>query len=123
MGRKEFGGRAAFHVKRRSALPRRATKGRAEVSATEWFLLIVVVILIPLAIAVAVTLWSLEQARQRNKKNRPNANVRRIAVPQPPAPSEHREAGQVAAADGDGVTNSPAHREDGAGTAGRSVPS
>jgi hypothetical protein len=43
-------------------------------------LLIVVVILIPLAIAVAVTLWSLEQARQRNRKNRPGA-VRRVAVP------------------------------------------
>jgi hypothetical protein len=47
---------------------------------TEWFLLIVVVILIPLAIAVTVTLWSLEQARQRTRRNRPGA-VRRVALP------------------------------------------
>jgi hypothetical protein len=47
---------------------------------TEWFLLIVVVILIPLGVAVTVTLWSLEQARQRTKRNRPGA-VRRVAMP------------------------------------------
>ena len=40
-------------------------------SGTEWFLLIVVVIGLPLLIAVIVTLWTLEMARQRNKKNRP----------------------------------------------------
>ena len=39
------------------------------VSGTEWFILIVIVILLPLAIAVAVTLWTLEMARQRNKRN------------------------------------------------------
>lgn len=36
----------------------------------EWFLLIVVVIAVPLIVAVVVTLWTLEQARQRNRKNR-----------------------------------------------------
>ena len=41
-------------------------------SGFEWFLLIVVVILIPLIIAVAVTLWTLEMARQRNRRNRPD---------------------------------------------------
>lgn len=38
-------------------------------------LLIVVVILIPLVIAVAVTLWTLEQARLRNKRNRPDRPI------------------------------------------------
>ena len=37
----------------------------------EWFLLIVVVVGVPLVVAVVVTLWTLEQARQRNRKNRP----------------------------------------------------
>ena len=37
----------------------------------EWFLLIVVVLGVPLVVAVVVTLWTLEQARQRNRKNRP----------------------------------------------------
>jgi hypothetical protein len=56
--------------------------------ATEWFLLIVVVILIPLGIAVTVTRWSLEQARQRTKRNRSGA-VRRVALPEEPqAPSD-----------------------------------
>jgi hypothetical protein len=41
------------------------------VTGTEWFLLIVVVIGLPLLVAVVVTLWTLEMARQRNKKNRP----------------------------------------------------
>lgn len=54
---------------------------------TEWFLLIVVVILTPLVIAVAVTLWSLEQARQRTKKNRPGAR-RRVALPPADSPDE-----------------------------------
>jgi hypothetical protein len=55
---------------------------------TEWFLLIVVVILIPLGIAVPITLWSLEQARQRTKRNRPGA-VRRVALPdEPSAPGD-----------------------------------
>ena len=36
----------------------------------EWFLLIVVVIGVPLVVAVVVTLWTLEQARQRTRKNR-----------------------------------------------------
>ncbi|MGI8643859.1 MAG: hypothetical protein ACR2LS_07060 [Thermomicrobiales bacterium] len=39
-------------------------------SGFEWFLVIVVVIGIPLLIAVIVTLWTLEQARQRSRKNR-----------------------------------------------------
>jgi hypothetical protein len=51
------------------------------VGPTEWVLLIVFVILIPLAIAVTVTLWSLEQARQRTKRNRPGAVRRRVALP------------------------------------------
>lgn len=41
----------------------------------EWFLLIVVVIGVPLVVAVVVTLWTLEQARQRNRKNRPGADA------------------------------------------------
>ena len=40
-------------------------------TGTEWFLLIVVVIGVPLFTAVIVTIWTLEMARQRNKKNRP----------------------------------------------------
>lgn len=38
-------------------------------------MLIVVVVLVPLAIAVAVTLWTLEQARLRNKRNRPDRPI------------------------------------------------
>lgn len=45
------------------------------VTGTEWVLLIVVVILVPLAIAVSVTWWTLEQARRRNKRNRPNRPI------------------------------------------------
>ena len=45
------------------------------VTGIEWVLLIVVVILIPLVIAVAVTLWTLEQARLRNKRNRPDRAI------------------------------------------------
>lgn len=37
----------------------------------EWMLLVVVVIAVPLVVAVVVTLWTLEQARQRNRQNRP----------------------------------------------------
>lgn len=44
-------------------------------TGTEWFVLIVVVVLVPLAIAVAVTLWTLEQARLRNKRNRPDRGI------------------------------------------------
>lgn len=39
-------------------------------SGFEWFLLVVVVIAVPLVVAVAITLWTLEQAKQRNRKNR-----------------------------------------------------
>ncbi len=39
-------------------------------SGFEWFLLVVVVIAVPLVVAGVVTLWTLEQARQRNRKNR-----------------------------------------------------
>jgi flagellar basal body-associated protein FliL len=49
----------------------------------EWFLLIVVVIGVPLIVAVVVTLWTLEQARQRNRKNRtggPAEPVKRNAM-------------------------------------------
>ena len=51
-------------------------------TGTEWFLLIVVVIGLPLLVAVVVTLWTLEMARQRNKKNRqqPTAPVKRQAT-------------------------------------------
>ena len=58
------------------------------VTGTEWFLLIVVVIGLPLIIAVAVTLWTLEMARQRNRKNRkqPAVPVKRKATrSSPPA--------------------------------------
>ena len=41
----------------------------------EWFLLIVVVLGVPLVVAVVVTLWTLEQARQRNRRNRPDAGA------------------------------------------------
>jgi len=41
----------------------------------EWFLLIVVVIGVPLIVAVVVTLWTLEQARQRNRKNRDDGDL------------------------------------------------
>jgi hypothetical protein len=43
-------------------------------SGFEWFLLVVVVILVPLVVAVAITLWTLEMARQRNRRNREAAN-------------------------------------------------
>ncbi|MDQ3525181.1 MAG: hypothetical protein M3451_09035 [Chloroflexota bacterium] len=48
-------------------------------SGFEWFLVIVVVILVPLAIAVGVTLWTLEMARQRNRRNRPDAKPTGVA--------------------------------------------
>jgi hypothetical protein len=44
---------------------------------TEWFLLVMVIV-IPLVIAVVVTAWSLEQARQRTKGNRPGVVRRRV---------------------------------------------
>ncbi len=66
----------------------------AIVGFTEWFLLIVVVILIPLAIAVTVTLWSLEQARQRTKKNRPGTR-RRVALPPADAAEEPPPTGSL----------------------------
>lgn len=44
-------------------------------SGTEWLLLVVVVIGLPLLVAVIVTLWTLEMARQRNKKNRPQPAI------------------------------------------------
>ena len=49
----------------------------------EWFLLVVVVIAVPLIVAVVVTRWTLEQARQRNRKNRsdgPAEPVKRLAT-------------------------------------------
>jgi hypothetical protein len=45
---------------------------------TQEYILLALVILIPLVIAVVVTLWTLEQARLRNKKNRP-AGEKRVA--------------------------------------------
>lgn len=48
-------------------------------SGFEWFLVIVIVILVPLAIAVGVTLWTLEMARQRNRRNRPDAKPSGVA--------------------------------------------
>jgi hypothetical protein len=59
-------------------------------SGTEWFLLLVIVIGIPLVIAVAVTVWTLEMARLRNKKNRPQLAVpvkRKATREKPPADS------------------------------------
>lgn len=90
-------------------------------TGTEWFLLIVVVILVPLAIAVAVTLWTLEQARLRNKRNRPDrpVGVKRNAT-RPLAPGEVRRGRQAAAGAGEaagsggvstvGETDAPATR-------------
>jgi hypothetical protein len=43
---------------------------------TQEYILLALVILIPLVIAVVVTLWTLEQARLRNKKNRPTGEKR-----------------------------------------------
>jgi len=55
----------------------------------EWFLLVIVVIGVPLVIAVVVTLWTLEQARQRKRANRPGAaaavGVKRKATREPDA--------------------------------------
>lgn len=68
----------------------------------EWFLLIVVVIAVPLIVAVVVTLWTLEQARQRNRKNRtggPSEPVKRMASSRVsddrPAPDEAAEASET----------------------------
>ena len=57
-------------------------------STFEWFLLIVVVIGVPLIVAVVVTLWTLEQARKRQRRNRPDAavGVKRRAVREPATP-------------------------------------
>ena len=56
-------------------------------SGFEWFLLVVVVIIVPLVVAVMVTLWTLEQARQRKRQNRPEGEgdgpVKRRAVRDP----------------------------------------
>jgi len=62
-------------------------------SGTEWFLLIVIVILIPLVIAVAVTLWTLEMARQRNKRNRGDraTGVKRRATRSEPSSTAYEE--------------------------------
>lgn len=51
-------------------------------STFEWFLLVVVVILVPLIVAVVITLWTLEQARQRNRQNRPEGSgpAKRLAT-------------------------------------------
>jgi len=68
------------------------------VSGTEWFILIVIVILLPLAIAVAVTLWTLEMARQRNKRNRGDRVVgvkRRATRPTPTDAARAEHEGQV----------------------------
>ncbi len=78
----------------------RAMWGSTDVSGGEWFILIVVVILIPLVIAVAVTLWTLEMARQRNRRNRSDGNraigVKRRAtrVSAEQSPEESVTAGQ-----------------------------
>ena len=51
----------------------------------EWFLLIVVVIGVPLIVAITVTIWTIDQARKRNRRNRPDAavGVKRRAVREP----------------------------------------
>lgn len=62
----------------------------------EWFLLIVVVILVPLLIAVIVTLWTLEQARKRNRRNRPGgkqSGVARKAMRAEPGPLIEGQSG------------------------------
>ncbi len=63
------------------------------------YILVVLVILIPLVIAVTVTMWTLEQARLRNRRNRPrNRAVVPPAAP-PVPPDEHRES-MIAGTDG-----------------------
>jgi len=61
----------------------------------EWFLLVIVVIGVPLVVAVVVTLWTLEQARQRKRANRPGAaaavGVKRKATRVPDAAPVNRE--------------------------------
>lgn len=59
-------------------------------SGFEWFLLVIVVVVVPLIVAVAVTLWTLEQARQRKRQNRPGSDsgagpVKRRATRDAPA--------------------------------------
>jgi len=64
-------------------------------STFEWFLLIVVVIAVPLIVAVVVTMWTLEQARQRNRKNRsdaPGEPVKRLATTQVVSEAGTRDA-------------------------------
>ena len=72
---------------------------------TEWFLLIVVVILVPLAIAGAVTLWTLEQARKRNRRNRPDgkqAGVARKATRSDAAVTDEGEPREAMSEPGEG---------------------
>ncbi|MCC6791213.1 MAG: hypothetical protein IT336_05985 [Thermomicrobiales bacterium] len=53
-------------------------------SSTE-YILVALTILVPLIIAVVVTLWTLEQARQRSKKNRKKSASPPRGSDQPPA--------------------------------------
>lgn len=71
-------------------------------------MVIVVVVLVPLAIAVAVTLWTLEQARLRNKRNRPDRpiGVKRKA-------SRERAPGEVRRSRVESGTNGPAEVDGG----------
>ncbi|CAA9567637.1 MAG: hypothetical protein AVDCRST_MAG70-2181 [uncultured Thermomicrobiales bacterium] len=93
----------------------------------EWFLLVVVVIGLPLLIAVVVTLWTLEQARQRQRKNRGPAGAGRIspsrrAVPCPdPAMGGSTEPGssRQTGASPDGTQDA---RPDTPATDGRGTP-
>jgi len=77
-------------------------------SGFEWFLLVVVVIGLPLLIAVVVTLWTLEQARQRHRKNRkPSGAARRPARVRSGAPSLNPTLVGVDAPSGDAVPDGP----------------
>lgn len=97
-------------------------------SGFEWFLIIVVVILVPLAIAVGVTIWTLEMARQRNRRNRPDLKPIGVAR-KATRPTEGSSASPVAA-DISGVDrergnrasrDDPAGRQDSSGDEGGSV--
>lgn len=86
-------------------------------SGLEWFLVIVVVILVPLAIAVAVTLWTLEMARQRNRRNRPDAKPAGVAR-KATRPAEGSSVVPVAA-EADGVSRGQDNRMSRNGSDGR----
>jgi hypothetical protein len=67
-------------------------------SGFEWFLLIVIVIAVPLIVAVAVTLWTLEQARQRNRRFRETGSTEATPTKRKATREAATETGVVAPA-------------------------